>query len=67
MALGKGIYDEHLTVARDASKAEGAILIILNGDKGSGFSCQLSPYLMPRIPAMLEAMAQEIRKDLQGA
>lgn len=65
MALGKGQYDDQLTQAREAVKGEGGLLIIINGDKGSGFSCQLNPYFLQRVPEMLEQMAAEIRKDLQ--
>lgn len=61
-----GKYDDICTVARNKAKANGAVLIIIDGNKGSGFSVQLPLSHLLSLPAMLETMAKEIRLDLQS-
>ena len=58
--IGPGKYDDICTKAREATNAEGAILLIFNGEHGQGFSCQLPPHLMPAVPSMLRYIADEI-------
>ena len=60
MALGPGKYDALATKVRTEAKAEGAVVIIVNGDKGNGFSAQLSPALTLLLPSMLRHMADQI-------
>ena len=55
-----GKYDDAATAAREATKAEGVLLIVLGGEKGSGFSVQIPPEFVARIPAMLRRLADEI-------
>jgi hypothetical protein len=43
------------------AKAKGCILIILDGEKGSGFSCQADPLTTLQLPEILEGMAKDIR------
>jgi len=64
MALGPGKYDDLCTYVWTQSHAEGALVIILNGDHGQGFSCQASPMLLRRLPGILRDMAAQIDKDL---
>lgn len=61
--MGPGKYDELCTEVRDKVKADGAIVLIINGDKGSGFSCQASLPLIIGLPAMLRSMANQIEAD----
>lgn len=63
--IGPGKYDELCTEAREKAKARGAILIILGGDKGEGFSCQIPPLNVLNVPGMLRDMADEIEGDLK--
>lgn len=65
MAHGPGKYDAQCTTARLATKADGAILIIVNGIAGSGFSCQAEPQVLVRLPAILESLAAQIRADIR--
>lgn len=58
-----GKYDDLCTMVREATQAEGVLLIIINGNKGGGFSVQASPEIIPIIPDMLEFTAGEIRKQ----
>jgi len=66
MALGPGRYDDLCTYVRDQAKADGAIVIVLGGHKGSGFSMQGDLALMRRLPDMLEKLAATIRADAQN-
>lgn len=60
MAMGPGKYDSLCTAAREAATAQGAILFILNGHAGTGFSAQLTGEMLFKVPAILREMAQEI-------
>lgn len=64
MAFGPGKYDQTCSLVREATKAEGVVLIIFNGVHGNGFSCQASPEVTMGLPDMLEHMARQIRADL---
>lgn len=64
MALGAGKYDDLLTEARQVAEADGGVLLIIDGNKGSGFSAQLSFNQTVAIPKMLRAMADQIEKDI---
>ncbi len=57
-----GKYDELCIAMRDATAAECAIVIILGGELGSGFSVAATEHgLHVDIPALLEKLAREIR------
>lgn len=58
---GPGKYDELCTLVRAVAQAEGAILLVLDGKFGSGFSAQLPPDKVADMPDLLEEMAREIR------
>ena len=64
MTMGPGRYDELCTYVREKAKAEGAIVIVVNGDKGSGFSCQADLASTLMLPDLLEMMARQIRADM---
>jgi hypothetical protein len=59
-----GKYDDICTMAREAAQADGVILIVINGNKGGGFSVQAPPEVLSLIPAMLMYTAKEIQDDL---
>jgi hypothetical protein len=61
-----GTYDEICSYVRFETEAEGAIVIIFNGKDGFGFSVQGPKPMLAMIPATLERMAAEIRKDLSN-
>ena len=61
-----GKYDDLCTEAREKANAKGAVLIILDGNKGKGFSVQLPFDDLLRLPELLEIMAKEIRRDLKS-
>jgi hypothetical protein len=62
MSRGPGKYDSLCTLAREQANADAAILIILNGNKGSGFSVQVHGALRLQLPELLETVAADIRK-----
>jgi len=61
---GPGIYDEDLTEIRENLDAKGAILIVIEGKKGSGFSCQISKLVTLNLPSILRQLADQIEKDI---
>lgn len=63
MALGPGKYDQELTDLRTRCKAAGALLIVIDGDRGSGFSAQLTPQLTLALPAVLRDLAEQIESS----
>lgn len=66
MALGPGRYDDLCTLVRErAGVAEGgAIVIIIGGDRGSGFSVQADLATTAKLPDLLEHIAKEIRESV---
>jgi hypothetical protein len=66
--IGPGKYDDACTAARVVANAEIAIVLILNGDKGSGFSVQGhlgTKITVEEIAGFLEAIAAEMRRDAE--
>jgi hypothetical protein len=61
---GPGKYDDVLTEAREKTKADGAVLIVMGGDKGDGFAVQVPIEKLFGLPDVLEYMAKQIRADL---
>jgi hypothetical protein len=60
---GPGKYDEIATKAREDAMAEGVVLMVFNGLRGSGFSVQASdPLIVLQLPEILERVAADIRK-----
>lgn len=64
MTIGAGKYDYLCTYAREHSNAEGVALIVLNGDKGSGFSVQGSRQTLMVLSDLLEFLLKEIKADI---
>jgi hypothetical protein len=69
MAAGPGKYDDVCTMAAQQAGMNpdngATVLIVINGNKGSGFSAQVShPALMKIVPDMLETVAKEMRQDM---
>lgn len=61
--IGPGKYDDICTNARLQAAAEGAVLMIVGGKAGSGFSVQGPTRLHANLPTLLEDMAETIRVD----
>lgn len=66
MAHGPGKYDAEATAARESAKAAGVVLLVLDGDRGSGFSVQMSsPGMSVQLPGILRRMADSIEADMR--
>jgi hypothetical protein len=63
MALGAGKYDELCTYVVERSGAVGAIVMVLGGEKGSGFSVQAPFEVLARLPGVLRTIAEGIEND----
>lgn len=65
MALGPGKYDELCTQAREGAQAEGAVVVIFNGTRGTGFSVQGSIAVHKIVRDTLNAMVAGVRGDMR--
>jgi hypothetical protein len=68
MAWGAGKYDDEVTKVRtnvgiSDDTGGGVLLIIFNGNQGSGFSCQTDLPTLMALPEILESIAKQIRED----
>lgn len=63
MALGPGKYDKLCTYVRRKANARTAIVIVIGGHKGGGFSVQGSLDDTIRVSAILREMADRLDKD----
>jgi hypothetical protein len=67
MPIGPGKYDDLCTVVRETAEAKAAIIIILDGNKGNGFSVQSTTSLSPNSLAnILDRISKELR-NRQGS
>jgi hypothetical protein len=67
MFNGPGKYDDLCTAAREAARAQGAILLIFGGDKGHGFQVQASIDVVLKLPELLRTLAQQIEAQHREA
>lgn len=66
MTAGPGKYDDVCTVARESTDASSVVLIVIDGNKGTGFSVQSDLDTLVRLPELLEELARQIRNDAYG-
>lgn len=64
MTIGKGKYDDALTLALKSVDATNGILLVFDGKHGGGFSVQGTMEVQHNVPALLEHLARTIRTDL---
>lgn len=62
--IGPGKYDLECTAVRLGTTAKGAIVIVIDGDRGSGFSVQGPREIQEKLPEVLRFMADQIEADL---
>ncbi len=63
MTVGPGKYDDLCTYVREQANAEAVILIVLGGNKGSGFSCQAivpPDFVIEVVENTLKQMKQDV-------
>lgn len=63
---GPGKYDDLCTELREKTRAVGAIVIIVEGNQGNGFSVQGPLPVVAQLPQMLRFMADQIERDAQN-
>lgn len=67
MPVGPGKYDKECTRVRERYRAAGAVVIVIGGTKGEGFSMQLRSDIEPRtIVTVLRTVADEIERSTQS-
>jgi methylmalonyl-CoA mutase cobalamin-binding subunit len=64
MPIGPGKYDDACTQVREQLQADGVMLVVFGGNKGSGFSVQGGLALIVTLPDMLEDMARQMRHSM---
>lgn len=68
MPVGPGIYDPLCTLVRESTDAKVAIVVVMDGISGSGFSIQSQgKAFMMGLPELLESMAKQIRQDMKSS
>ena len=65
MAQGPGKYDDVATMALSATRAQAVIVVVIGGDRGSGFSVQALEGVVLDLPKILRSMADQIEQDLK--
>ena len=64
MASGPGKYDDLATFAMVKARAQAVIVIVVEGNRGSGFSAQTcGPTVAHMLPSLLRHMANQIECD----
>ena len=64
MPMEPGIYDAECTQVREATHAVGVLLVVVGGQRGTGFSLQGAPEVITVMPDVLERTARELRAAL---
>lgn len=64
MAQGGGKYEDLCYTVRLAAEAQGAVVIVIDGNQGNGFSVQVSPEVLAMLPNILRLMADQIAADI---
>jgi hypothetical protein len=64
---GPGKYDGPCQAARVKAGAEGCVLIVFNGQKGTGFSVQGTERVIQALPAVLREVAASIDEQLAAS
>lgn len=62
---GPGKYDDLATIIREKAGAETVMVIVINGNKGDGFSVQSTDRrTLPLLPKVLRVTAEEMERDM---
>ena len=63
MPRGGGKYDVEASALRAVTDADGVIIVVLGGNRGSGFSLQILPEHLGAVVTVLEQVVRELRKE----
>jgi len=61
---GPGKYDDLCTKVREETKATGVILVVMDGNRGYGFSVQAPLVIVLGLPQILRDLAGKIEEDI---
>jgi hypothetical protein len=62
--IGPGKYDDVCTVVREMTGAACALVLVIGGNKGAGFSVQTTARIDPvTLASLLEDMARQLRGE----
>ena len=64
---GAGKYDPLLTIARGEAMSNNAVLLIMDGVYGGGFSVQVEPRNLKKLPDLLRDLADAIQADIDAS
>jgi hypothetical protein len=65
MTIGPGVYDAEATLVMESTHARrGVIVIVLDGDRGSGFAVQTTIGMTLHLPKILRDMADQLDPDV---
>lgn len=67
MPAGGGKYDAEVEYVYQQTQPEAALLIILGGNRGEGFSVKANESALLGLPAILRSVADGIDQDLRNA
>lgn len=67
--FGPGKYDDLCDLVREQAgiTTGGVVVMVIGGKHGSGFSIQADALTSLAMPALLEAVAEQMRKDIESA
>ena len=65
MSAGPGKYDDLATYVREQANARAVVVIVIDGDKGGGFSVQTAAGLVLNLPTLLRHVADDIEGGKQ--
>ncbi len=65
--IGPGKYDDIAMFAMSATQAEAVVVLILNGNHGSGMSvAMIDPSYLHTLPAALRQVANDVEADARS-
>jgi len=71
MPMGPGKYDRECDEARDKTSADAVLMVVVGGDRGSGFSATFAGLrgveVMAHLPGILRDTARQIEESAAGA
>lgn len=68
MPRGPGKYDPEASAALASAQAAAVVLIVIGGDRGSGFSVQsMTPDTLRNLPNLLRGIADAIDQDVSAS
>ena len=66
MVVGPGKYDDLCNQIREEQAADGVFLLIANGEKGSGISCNMLASVARELPPVLRDVASSIEEEIES-